>query len=255
MMIWDTFLFRDELSMLECRLETLYDVIDRFVIVEGDATLQAGAPKESVFIANRARFSRWSDKITHVIASLRKPYNPLQRENDQREQSRLGVLDAAPEDIVMHSDLDEIPHPDALMLMRASPPVDPIVFRHNFHAFAVDWLFSPVPSWNTVAAPRDFMLKSFSEVRATRAAHRLADGPLGWHFSWLGGPEENAKKVRCMTHPELVDEWLPNMKAGTHLKTGVYMNGHKMTPVDVDSSWPAYVHERRCPPEWFRPRS
>ena len=37
-MVIDTFLYYNEIELLELRLKVLYDYVDRFVIVEGDHT-------------------------------------------------------------------------------------------------------------------------------------------------------------------------------------------------------------------------
>jgi beta-1,4-mannosyl-glycoprotein beta-1,4-N-acetylglucosaminyltransferase len=43
-MIYDCFMFCDELDLLEIRLHELADLVDKFVVVEGDLTL-SGKPK------------------------------------------------------------------------------------------------------------------------------------------------------------------------------------------------------------------
>jgi len=39
-MVIDSFLFNNELELLELRLKVLYDYVDKFVIVEGDHTFR-----------------------------------------------------------------------------------------------------------------------------------------------------------------------------------------------------------------------
>src|SRR5271166_7173061 len=103
-------MFRDELDILECRFLELDAVVDRFVIVEGDATHQ-GAKKESVFTQHQARFAHWQDRIVHVMAPLADLFdgNAWSTENRQREYIRSGLADAKPDDLVIVSDVDEIP--------------------------------------------------------------------------------------------------------------------------------------------------
>ena len=64
-MIYDCFTFRDELDILEIRLNILGDVVDKFIICEADRTF-TNQPKPYVFLQNIDRFSKWIDKITYL---------------------------------------------------------------------------------------------------------------------------------------------------------------------------------------------
>ena len=65
-MVYDCFTFFNELDLLEIRLNTLKDVVDKFVIAEATRT-HTGRPKELVFEKNRERFASFSDKIEYII--------------------------------------------------------------------------------------------------------------------------------------------------------------------------------------------
>ena len=60
--IYDCFNFFNELDILELRLNTLYDHVDFFVIVESDVT-HSGEPKKFFYEEHRERFSKFADKI------------------------------------------------------------------------------------------------------------------------------------------------------------------------------------------------
>ena len=60
--IYDCFNFFNELDILELRLNTLYDHVDFFVIVESDVT-HSGESKKFFYEENIERFSKFSDKI------------------------------------------------------------------------------------------------------------------------------------------------------------------------------------------------
>ena len=64
--IIDCFIFYNELDMLEYRLSILYDVVDYFVICEASRTF-VGKPKPYFYNENKERFSRYADKIIHVM--------------------------------------------------------------------------------------------------------------------------------------------------------------------------------------------
>lgn len=63
-MIYDCFLYYDEDMLLELRLNTLNEVIDKFVIVESTHSF-TGIPKPLNF--NIEKFPEFKDKIIYVV--------------------------------------------------------------------------------------------------------------------------------------------------------------------------------------------
>ena len=66
--IFDVFLFFNELDLLELRLETLYEVVDYFVITELFETF-SGKSKSSLFEKEKKRYEKYSDKIIYNFVS------------------------------------------------------------------------------------------------------------------------------------------------------------------------------------------
>lgn len=62
-MIYDCFLYYDEDMLLDIRLHTLADVVDRFVIVEATHSF-TGIPRELHF--DITKFAKFRDKIIYV---------------------------------------------------------------------------------------------------------------------------------------------------------------------------------------------
>jgi beta-1,4-mannosyl-glycoprotein beta-1,4-N-acetylglucosaminyltransferase len=62
-MIVDCFAFFNEFEILELRLRTLEDVVDRFVLCEAGFT-HRGDPKPLLFGGQAERFARWRDRMT-----------------------------------------------------------------------------------------------------------------------------------------------------------------------------------------------
>jgi beta-1,4-mannosyl-glycoprotein beta-1,4-N-acetylglucosaminyltransferase len=62
----DAILMSTELDLLEIRMNELDHVVDRFYIVESNATF-TGLPKETFFALNRARFSKFEKKISYRL--------------------------------------------------------------------------------------------------------------------------------------------------------------------------------------------
>ncbi|HEV2352741.1 MAG TPA: hypothetical protein VGR89_00725, partial [Puia sp.] len=75
----------------------------------------------------------------------------------------------------------------------------------------------------------------------------------GWHLSWLGGPEAVLRKTSQYCHPELtgrITEWI---RTGQAIEKGVYWDTPgQLHPCSVDETYPKWIQERKCPPNWFR---
>ena len=127
-MIYDTFMFFNELDLLEIRLNELDKVVDTFVLVESPFTY-SGKAKPLYFQSNKKRFSKFLHKINYVLIedigdiSLLQDkvadYLPecseyLKRENIQRNAIMKGLTHAKADDIILISDLDEIPPPQTV---------------------------------------------------------------------------------------------------------------------------------------------
>ena len=111
----DAFLFSNELDLLELRLSVLDPVVDRFVLVESTVAF-SGLEKPLAYADNRERVAPWRDQITHVV--VRDTPTPgvwrWGRERFQRDQVLRGLGDCRCDDVVLISDVDEIPDPEAV---------------------------------------------------------------------------------------------------------------------------------------------
>ena len=255
--IWDTFMFRNELELLEFRLEELDPWIHRFVLVESPVT-HRGYPKPLCFADNKDRFSRWEDKIVHVVTDLPDHHNPWVREHHQRNSMWKAIKDdLADDDIVLIADLDEFPSATALS-WRGSPAAS---LAMKTHLYAVDWLVSePVPPAPVMT--RAWFLRDeagrgrgLGEVRDQRSTYEIIEDG-GHHFSWLGGTEKIRDKLKFATcHMEIFEtQEAALILDGTRYRTAENGGGLPVIPVEIDDTYPSFIRERKCPPEWFRPR-
>lgn len=271
-LVVDTFPFFNEFDVLEMRLETMAPAVDYFVAVEADVTHQGDA-KPYHLSDNIDRFAQWEDKLIVVQATgLPTDPDPWSRELMQREYAFDGMklIDGlTPDAIVLHGDVDEICRPLHVRNVRPSFPRRPsvlpdgtrdvglVTFQQRGHFFAVDWLYPDV--WGgTVAGTLQQVIElgawPFQKMRNTRNYNRAVLDDSGWHFSWLGGHESAVTKLGAFAHPEVADRSMRGLLEDRYLREGMHVDGRVMSPVDVDDEWPAYIVERRCPTEWFRPR-
>lgn len=248
-MIYDTFMFRDEADLLECRLTELESVPDLVhVVIEADVTHGGNTPREYVYPDISERFAPWADRIRYVQATdLPDDVDAWSREHAQREWSWQGVKDADPADVVLHGDLDEIP---TALAVRWVKPRGFLAFEQRLHCFAVDWLH-PQP-WRGTVACRIGDVVSWSGVRDARLTAPVLP-EAGWHLSWLGGKTAAEEKMDAFCHPEVVDMgWRDRLEEC--FTTGLHVDGTKMAPVEVDDSWPRWIAQGHAPESWFRPR-
>lgn len=260
-LIIDTFPFRDEFDLLECRLVELYDAVDWFVAVEADVDHQ-DHPKPYYLTENLDRFAPFKDKLIVVRASglptAEEDDDPWARELSQREFIREAFDTIRPDDqdILLHGDVDEIPR--ALFARNVRPQGTTFVsFDQVMYSMAVDWQH-PDPWRGTVAARvagwRTNAGHSFAKMRDTRNRNTTWLPDSGWHLTWLGGKDEALRKLGAFCHPEIADRTLTGLTDGIFLRDGWHVDGRKLTPVDVDETWPRWIVEGHAPAAWFRPR-
>ena len=261
--IIDAFPFNNELDILEMRLTELQEAVDRFVIVEAAVDHQ-GHPKPLFYQENKERFAQWADKIVAVEArnmpSVADNPDPWAREHWQREGigAALVKIGVEPHDIVIQSDVDEIPR--ALHARNVRPGGGMVVFGQRLHCFAVDWLH-PEVWYGPVAATCDTLLslpagKRFAYQRDNRLRANCPPHmqDAGWHFSWLGGRDASIAKLHSFCHPEIAERTETWLQDETFWREGYHVDGKKQTPVEVDESWPLWIREGHAPQAWFRPR-
>ena len=125
MKIIDCFMYFDEDHLLEIRLNTLYKYVNKFVIVEANLD-HAGNPRQPLFSIKK--FSDFKDKIQYILIKdlpkhnnfYKKNWGPAwRRENLQRNALSKGYDDCDPNDLIMISDLDEIPNPEKIFEFKA----------------------------------------------------------------------------------------------------------------------------------------
>jgi len=275
--VYDTFLFGNELDMLQMRLEELESAHDlTHILVEAKYDHQ-GHPKPLYYAENQDRFDRWADRIIHVVADIPGPdaeLDPWIRERTQREQIHNGLYadEAMPSDLILLCDVDEIPSADFVKRVRSFPLPSVMTMKMDMAMFAVDWV---IPAQQEIAVCgylSDMGKFPFGLLRAN--SYRKANPQItqaGWHFSWLGGPEEISAKCERFCHGELRELILKGNEENRWYGEGWtwYSHNwtHRMIPpekalyqmiptmVNPDDEWyPRYIRERRCPEVWFRPK-
>lgn len=270
-MVYDCFSFFNELDLLEIRLNVLKDVVDRFVLVEAGET-HAGSPKPFYFEQNRERFGAFLDrieyvKIDHFPAGCKTAW---WRENIQRNAISEGLKGANDDDIILVSDLDEIPRPEKIFEFKDVPGVK--IFRQAYYAFYLNYLNVRWRRWGgtRMLNYRDFksaydgldfyeneFLIPELNVNTTASKIRARDLPFsrggthevkngGWHFTCLGGVEAVAKKIQSFAHQEYNDGKVDLERIECIIKSGggVFWKMNCFAG-PIDDTFPEYVRNNQ----------
>ena len=121
--VFDLFFFDHEMDLVEARIAELEHDVDVFVVAEASKTHQGRSKPSYLKEAWKTRLSRFVHKVVHVWVDL--PFNctiwPWVCERYQRERMLDGFLEAggADNDVVVTSDLDEIPRASIVSELRA----------------------------------------------------------------------------------------------------------------------------------------
>lgn len=197
-MLIDCFMFYNELDVLEARLQLLDEYIDRFVLVEAEVN-HLGTPKELFFEKNKERYAKWLPKITHVIAKdLPTDKNPWSREKAQRHAILEGLEDCDPLDIVMVSDVDEIP--DLTKVPFEKMPTSVMAVHMHMFQYSLDYYFDLEPWFGTVITTVE-LLRKFGPNEFRDNRWKFARIPeAGWHLSSFGDPKHVRNKFETYAH-------------------------------------------------------
>ena len=236
MKVFDCFMYFDEDRVLELRLNILNDYVDYFVIVESTYN-HKGEKRKLLF--NEAKFEKFRDKIIYIIYDQipnkvetinhedpkkmkdhKYIMNAVYRENSQRNFIMEGLKNAQENDLILISDVDEIPKLDELKLNEIGNEIlvfkqDMFYYKFNLNIPNFKWsgtkgvkmkkLLSP--QWLRNVKDRKYPFYRidtiFSEKKYTNIKI-ISDG--GWHFSNLKSPEKIEHKLRSYLHHKEFDE-------------------------------------------------
>ncbi len=215
--------------LLELRFETLWDYVDYFVISEASYT-HAGVDRVTEFDINK--FNKYASKIRYIRLDDR-PAGPngfWKNENFIRNNLAKGLWDARPDDLIMISDLDEIPNPSAIATYDPAYKRGDLCQRYysyylnNFWVGDVNENGNVIPGSNIwhgtkITTYKYFVnffksdatsvriFKSFGFLRGIKRAwfkltqnQKILDG--GWHFTWVFSIENIIKKIESTAHQE-----------------------------------------------------
>jgi beta-1,4-mannosyl-glycoprotein beta-1,4-N-acetylglucosaminyltransferase len=221
--IIDCFIFNNEIDLLKQRFKLLDRVVDHFVLVEAKQT-HSGLGKETYFENFKSEFSEFLHKIEHVVVDLPNQflYETTEseveeylkinwfRENYHRNEILRGLynLDLIDYDVILISDLDEIPDPLKLNKFIDSIPNGEFrIQTQKWYCWDLNRLYNN--TWPGTAAIRWNDLKKTTPqiIRSKRYdnQYKINEEIFGWHCSWFGGINQTMSKLSSFAHQELKD--------------------------------------------------
>jgi len=209
--IYDCFPFFNEIDLLKIRIEELKDVVHKFVLLESTKT-HSGKPKPLYYKDFINEFAEYQDQIIHYVVEDMPELPPdgnrwvleaYQRDCIPRVLEFLGAQD---EDVVLVSDVDEIPKKDklneAIGLLNNQ---DFVRFQLDFYRHNLGYFVNS--TWNSSYAIKYKCLKqgeSCTQIRNQRVPSGVAFIPqAGWHFSSFGDLATLRYKMQSFAHAEL----------------------------------------------------
>ena len=236
MKIYDCFMYYDEDTVVDIRLNCLDAYVDKFLIVESKFT-HSGKKRNLLFDINQ--FKRFKDKIIYLVLddeprgietiydeddedlkSFKYIENALERENYQRNYISKGLNDADAEDIIMVSDADEIPNLGNLDLKEIKNKLiffqqKMFYYKLNLYIDSFNWFGTKAckkkdlisPQWLRNIKDRAYPLwridTLFSKLKYQNI-YFVNDG--GWHFSNIKNAKAIQEKLRTYLHHIEFDE-------------------------------------------------
>ena len=267
-MVYDCFQFFNELDILKLRLHILSDVADRFVISESTVTF-SGDPKPLFYEEHKEEFREFADRIIHVVVGeTPMDCDAFARDHNQKCAVIRGLADAKPDDIVIFSDVDEIPNPDTLRTLL--PQVEDgriyMLAQRLFYGclnledvsgnnLSVTGEFEGANPrrWLGTKVCRRSMLDIYTMEQLRDAAQKAVGVRVdngGWHFSYMGGGRDESMeeriryKIRSAAHQELNNRrTLFEVGSKIRSRQDLFGRDSRIVVARIDDSYPQYLRD------------
>ena len=255
-------MYYDEDVILDIRLNILNKFVSHFVICEANFN-HNGTKREFQFDINK--FSKFKDKIIYIpVEDMPDGGNPYLRENFQRNCIDRGIKNSSPEDLILISDLDEIPNPKMLNKFKSKMRFAVFKQMHFYYKFNMQstinpfWYGSRICVKKYLKSPQwlrglKFKKRSFLRIDKWRLNNIIENG--GWHFCNLKTPDELLYKYKnlCETNdPYIFNEKidskyldLDEIKKRILSGEDIIGRNEKYNVVDINENFPNFIRENK----------
>ncbi len=233
MKIFDCFTFNDENLILEIRLNELSKYIDYFIIVEFGENHQGARKGKKI---DEKILDKYKNKIRYIyVDKFNKNLTSWERENYQRNYIKKGLFDAENEDIIIISDLDEIPNLKKINFNNIKNSIYAFKQINMMYKFNLvrdfSWIGTKLCKLKKLKSPQwirslkvnkkysYFRIDKFFSKNYTHNFKVIENG--GWHFGWIRSIEEIIEKLNSFAHIEFNNSKIKNYK---YIKECIYNN-------------------------------
>jgi len=223
-------MYYDEDLLLDLRLNVLDQYVDFFVIVESNF-LHNGKKKKLNFQINK--FSKFQNKIIYITQnnqpegimqlnenddegtkSYKLIFNAHLRENDQRNHLAKGLNDAQDDDLILVSDIDEIPNFNLINLNKIKNNIlmfEQTIFYYKFNKFLPNFTWYGTkgckkkylknPQWlRNIKNKKFYFWRIDTFFSKTKYIKKIFIKNGGWHFSNIKKLEDIEFKLKSYLH-------------------------------------------------------
>ena len=230
MKIFDCFMFCDEDLLLDLRLNILDQHIDFFVIVESKY-FHNGKERQLKF--DIKKYKQFENKIIYIvhenepagihkvnkeddegIKSYKLITNAHLRENDQRNHISQGLNNATDNDLILISDVDEIPNFESINLEKIKNQLiffEQSLFYYKLNRYLPNFIwygtkgckkkYLKSPQWLRNIKSKKFLFWRLDTLFSdTKYINKYFTNDGGWHFSNLKNAEDIELKLKSYLH-------------------------------------------------------
>jgi beta-1,4-mannosyl-glycoprotein beta-1,4-N-acetylglucosaminyltransferase len=265
-MVYDCFPFFNELDILSLRLNILDKYVDYFVISESSLTF-SGEKKPLFYLDNKHLFEKFQKKIIHnIVEPGNILLNPFERDVYQKDSVKNALLNCNDNDVIIFSDLDEIPNPKRIEEIFENFDNQAIyhMAQRNFYFYLnleeisgsllsytgefdnvlqKKWLGTKVCSFRIL---RNLPISQLRWPEMKVNGIRVDNG--GWHFTYMGGSKDEnlinrvEYKIKSAAHQEFNNsKIINNIKKKIVNKKDIFGRDSSFKVVDIDESFPEYL--------------
>ena len=263
MKLIDCCMYFDENLMLDLRLNTLNEYVEKFVVVEATRD-HSGKEKKLNF--DYKNFSKFENKINYIIIedlplnvkSKKKNWDANHwRDQFQRNSLERGFKNCDDKDLIMISDIDEIPDPKKFKEFKIKNKYACFMqknFQSKLNLLNITdkyWMGTKICQKKFLKSPqwlRDIKTKKrpFWKFYKPKEPQLILDG--GWHFSFLKKPKDIASKIKSYSHQEFnKDDFTDEQKIAERIKNeqDLFNRNIKYKKIEIDESFPKYILENK----------
>jgi len=256
MAIFDCFQYFNEEHIAEIRFNILNEFVDKFVIVESTVNHQGEAKKLNFDINKYKKFQK---KINYIVVddtpeNLKNPHKGGESlvEQYQRNSIMKGLKNAADNDLIILSDVDEIPDLNKLNKFEKDKYA---VFSQKMFMYKLNLLNLNENNWHgskiclkkNFKSPqwlRNLKFKKYPFWRIDKIRNLQIIDNGGWHFAYLQNPENISKKIKSFAHGEFNKADNSNeekIRSKIEKEEDIFDRGYKLKKIEIDSSFPKYI--------------